>query len=454
MLSVKEIIDATGAKLLNGKENELFDNFKIDSREIIKGDFYIPLVGEHTDGHNYIKAALLNGAKGFFIQKDKLNYLDKISLNDNIAVIQVDNVLNSMQTIGKYNRKKHMDIPIVAITGSVGKTSTRQMIASILQTQKNVMVTQKNMNGHIGLPLMALKLDKQEIGVFEAGVDFAGEMDILGSILLPEVAVVTNIGVSHIEKFKSRDNIFNEKIKIANYLIGKKVLLLNKDDEYLSKYKNDNVNIKYYSIKEAKNITVNESDIEFDVDIYSKPEHVKLNMLGIHNVLNAKVGIRVAEIYNLPVDKIVEGVNNCRNFTRRMEEIKLKDYTLVDDTYNASYDSAKSGLISVDKLNYNRKIAVLADILELGNYSKDIHRELGKVFKDVHFNFVIAYGDSMKEMADVAKNYTNIIYVKDSKEALEKLKELMRPGDIIYFKGSNAMKVNEIVESIKKDFSH
>ena len=167
-----------------------------------------------------------------------------IEIDKDIVVIKVNDTTDALIDIGVYNRDKHIDINVVAVTGSVGKTSTREMIASVLNQGMNVMVTEKNMNSHIGMPLMDLKLENQEIAVLEAGIDYVGEMDILNRLLKPDVAVVTNIGTSHIGKFGSQDVIFREKTNISKGLKGKKILLLNQDDEYLKKYENKDVNVK------------------------------------------------------------------------------------------------------------------------------------------------------------------------------------------------------------------
>ena len=452
MLNVKEILKATNGKLINGDLEIEVKDYQIDSREVKKDDFYIPLIGEKVDGHKFIIDVVKNGAIGFFTSED-INLNEILEINKNIVIIQVNDTLQALQEIGIYNRKKCKNVEVIGITGSVGKTSTREMVASVLSQEKNIMVTQKNMNGHIGLPIMALQLKDQDIAVLEAGIDFIGEMDILNKILLADVAIVTNIGTSHIGKLGSRENIFNEKIKIANNLVGKKTILLNNDDEYLKEYTNSNVNIIRYSINDAENINYFQDRIEFDTCIYNKKEHITINAIGNHNILNAIIAVKIAEIYNIPSEKIIKGVANYRNFTRRMEIVKLKDITLIDDTYNASPSSTESGLKTVDKLKAKRKLAVLADILELGDYAEKLHRNLGKIFENLNYDMLIVYGDNMEYLADVAKAYVNEVYCCNGyKEAEELLKSKMQKDDLIYFKGSNAMDVNKIVEDLKKDF--
>lgn len=454
MLNIREILRATNGELLNGNINTNILNYNIDSRIIKKGDFYIPLIGENVDGHKFIIDCVKNECSGFFISNNDIDIKEIISINNNIIIIKVEDTKQALIDIGKYNRNKHINIDVVAITGSVGKTSTREMVSSVLSEALNVMVTQRNMNSHIGMPLMDLMLDNQELAVLEAGIDFVGEMDILNELLVPDVAVVTNIGTSHIGKFGSQDIIYQEKTKIANGLKGKKILLLNEDDEYLKNYTNSEVNVRYYSIKDALNINMTDNSIEYDTVIYDKLEHIKINAIGNHNILNSLVAIRIGEIYNISTDKIKEGILKYKNFNRRMEKIDLdNDITIIDDTYNASPSSTESGLISVDKIQGKRKIAVLADIAELGDYAKELHMKLGEVFKNLNYDIIIAYGDYIRYLIDIAYKYVDTIYYcEDSAHAENKLREIMNKNDVIYFKGSNVMNVNNIVENLKRDF--
>lgn len=451
-IRVKDLLEVCkNSKLLCGNKEEICQNFSKDTRTIQEGDVYVGIKGERFDGNQFYPEAIQNGAKVCILQDVTLTQ-EEIEKYSKCAIILVEDTIQALQEIAKKKRSLY-SIPVVAITGSVGKTSTREIVSSVLSQQKNILVTEKNMNSYIGMPLMTLKLEEQEMAVLEAGIDFVGEMDILNKLLVPDVAVVTNIGTSHIGKFGSQDIIFQEKTKIANGLKGKKILLLNGDDEYLKRYENSNVKILYYSIKDAKNIIINENTIEYDTLIYNKEEHIVVNALGNHNILNSLVAIKIGEIYNISVDKIKRGIFQYQNISRRMEKILFNNITIIDDTYNASPSSMQSGLISIDEIKDKRKIAVLADILELGNYAKEIHLKMGKVFKDLKYDVLIAYGENMKYLIENAKNYVKeVYYCKDSTEAEKKVREIMRENDVIYFKGSNSMSVNKIVDDLKKDF--
>ena len=451
-IRVKDLLEVCkNSKLLCGNKEEICQNFSKDTRTIQEGDVYVGIKGERFDGNQFYPEAIQNGAKVCILQDVTLTQ-EEIEKYSKCAIILVEDTIQALQEIAKKKRSLY-SIPVVAITGSVGKTSTREIVSSVLSQQKNILVTEKNMNSYIGMPLMTLKLEEQEMAVLEAGIDFVGEMDILNKLLVPDVAVVTNIGTSHIGKFGSQDIIFQEKTKIADGLKGKKILLLNGDDEYLRRYENPSVKILYYSIKDAKNIVINENTIEYDTLIYNKEEHIVVNALGNHNILNSLVAIKIGEIYNISVDKIKRGIFQYQNISRRMEKISFNNITIIDDTYNASPSSMQSGLISIDEIKDKRKIAVLADILELGDYAKEIHLKMGKVFKDLKYDVLIAYGENMKYLIENAKKYVKeVYYCKDSTEAEKKVREIMRENDVIYFKGSNSMFVNKIVDDLKKDF--
>lgn len=451
MITIEEIVKATKGELISGNPNMRVSDFQIDSRLVTEKSFYCPILGERVDGQKFIMDCANKHCKGFFVAD--MSFVNVDSVDKDTAIIKVTDTKQALIDIGIYNREKHRNMEVVAITGSVGKTSTREMVNSVLKEHYNTLSTMKNMNSHIGMPLITLMMDNQDLAVLEAGVDFDGEMDILNRLLIPSVSVVTNIGTSHIGKFGSQDNIFKEKIKIANNLVDKKILLLNGEDAYLKNYKNDNVNIIYYSIDDAKSIKYNPTSIEYDTNINNEFVHVVINAIGNHNVINSLIAIKIGEFYNMTTEEILRGIANYRNYERRMNVYDVAGMHLIDDTYNASPSSTESGLLTVDMIAPGRKIAVLADILELGDYSEDIHKKLGTVFSKVKYDMLIAFGNDIKYLVETAKGYVPEIYLyNSSEEADKKLRDIMREGDMIYFKGSNSMHVSKIVDKIREDF--
>lgn len=460
MLSIKEVIEATNGKNINGDINLIPKNYVLDSREAKSGDFFIPVVGEKVDSHVYILDCVKNGIIGYFINsnfENKENVINEsLKLNKNVIIIEVDNAQNALYNAAKYNREKHLDIPVIAVTGSVGKTSTREMIASILKEEKNILVTEKNYNSCIGIPLMVLKMESQDMCVFESGIDRFGEMELESRLLKPDVAVITNIGTAHIGTFGNKETTFGEKIQITNYIKGIKTLIVNDDDFLLNKVEsNDKYYVLKYSIKQAKEVVIGQESTKFKTIIYKKECEININQIGRHNIYNVLCAIKVAELFNISTRNILKGIENYKNFVRRMEKKYVGDNILIiDDTYNASIDSMKSGLETVNVLDGKRKIAVLGDMFDLGEHSKEIHLELGKIFSKLKYDILLTLGDASKNIAKSASRKVKIIKSFEGREELIKeITSILKSGDVAYFKASNGMKFNEVISEIEKFYN-
>ena len=455
MLNIKELVMATKGKLINGSEDFIPRKYVIDSRNVEEKPFFVPIIGENADGHNYIINAVKNGICGFFINKDyidKQNVIDSsININKDICIIEVEDTEKALYNAGKYNREKHIDIPVVAVTGSVGKTSTREMIASVLRTEKNVLTTKANYNSLIGAPIMALEMENQDICVFEIGTDMPGELEKLSDLVKPNIGVITVIGTAHIGIFKSREGIFKEKIQITNHMINPALLVLNGDDDFLIKVNsNDKYNVVKYYDNEANNIVQNEDNTQFETSIYNKVSKLVINQIGTHNVKNALCAIKVAESLNISPENIIKGISNYQNFSRRLEKIYLKgNITLIDDTYNASIDSMKSGLKTVNELKAKRKIAVLGDMLELGDFASVLHSEVGKIINTLNYDSVYLFGKEAKNIAKVIEKEMKVYHYDDIDKLIKDLNDEIKDGDIVYIKASNGMKFNKIIDALK-----
>jgi UDP-N-acetylmuramoyl-tripeptide--D-alanyl-D-alanine ligase len=345
-----------------------------------------------------------------------------------------------------------MNIPVIAITGSVGKTSTREMISSVFSKEYNILTTYKNYNGYIGLSLMLLKLDNQELAILELGIDWVGEMDKLADAARPTVAIITMIGTSHIGIFESQSKIFEEKLKIAKYMNESCSLILNGDDNYLNEYNNNKINLIRYSINDVFNIEINESITKFTTKIYDIENEISLHQIGKHNIYNTLACIKVAELYNIQTDNIVEGLEEYKNLSRRFEKNLLKNnIQIIDDTYNASIDSMKAGIKAIEVMKAKRKIIILGDMFELGDFTNSLHVEVGKLFEDSRVDILLTLGENAKIIANEAKKYIDDVYEYTQKEELIKdLCKLIKEGDLIYFKASNAMKFDEIIKEVIK----
>lgn len=509
-ITVKDILLCTEGKLLSGEESTVVENFSINSLTIKEGDIFVPIIGERTDGHKYIKSALEGGA---------VATLTSVDLTEDYvpgkAYILVDDTLKALQSIAEFMRSR-MPLPIVGITGSVGKTTTKEMIAAVLETKRNTFKTEGNMNSQIGLSIMMTRLEAEHnAAVIEMGVSEFGEMDNLTRIAKPDYFVMTNIGVSHIGQFKTRDNICSEKLKIINGykednsktfaydLRDINCLFVNGDDDKLvriaeyykalndenssdtniaeklnncpmsdgSKKALDKTKVITYGIDgdfdyKAINIEINNGQTSFDVVYGDKKEHIVLNVLGRHNIYNALVAIAIGRCFNIEPSVAKEGLFNYRPIKMRGTIEEYKGVKVIDDTYNASPDSMKSGvdvLLAVE--NVDRRIAVLADILELGEMSHDCHYEVGKYIVGKNIDEVITIGESSKAIVEAINdgikdndgsqandgNTKEIIThsFMTNEEAIEYLNNALIERTVVLIKGSRGMHTDEIVDAIR-----
>lgn len=469
-MKVKDIVKITNGKILCGDEKIPCNHFVRDSREVKEGDVYIALKGERFDGNDFCQSAIDNGAKVCIVSKDvrekendtKLvnSEADKInnSIKENkVTIIKVEDTLKALQEIATYKRMQY-NIPVVAVTGSVGKTSTKDLIASVVSQKYNTLKTKGNYNNEIGLPLTILGLTNEEAMVVEMGMNHLGEIRKLTNIAKPTVAVITNIGTAHIGNLGSRENILKAKLEILEGLQGNTVVI-NNDNDLLHKWVNENkekYNIITYGIKNkskymATDIKSFEDKSEFKV-VCEKNESINNKMVtvpvgGEHFILNSLCAIAVGEYLNVPTEKIINGIANLELTKKRMEVLTSKSgATVINDTYNANYDSMKAAITYLKEIKDKRKIAVLGDMLELGDYSKELHEKVGEEV-DESIDILITIGKEAKYIAEKAKA-KQIIECKDNEETVRKLKELETKDDAILLKASNGMKFFEIATAL------
>lgn len=456
MLSINQILEASNGKCINGNRDYIVKSYNIDSRTVEKEDFFIPLVGKRSNAHDYIIDCVKKGICGYFIESNETNkekiIKETIIINKDIIIIEVTNSKASLYEIGKLNRKLHMDIPVIAITGSVAKTTTREILSSVISKKYNVLTSIKNFNGDIGLPMMLLKLEDQELAILEHGIDYIGEMDKLVQASKPNMALVTMIGTAHIGTLGSKENIFKEKMDIAKYMDKNSTVVLNGDDTYLKTYMNNNIKVEKYYMKDVSNIRTNEKEVKFNYKIYNKECEITINTVGEHNIQNVLACIKMAEEFNIDTDMIISGISEFKNESGRFEIIKYKnDIQIIDDTYNANIDSMKAGINSITNIKAKRKIAVLGDMLELGEYTIDLHTEVGKFFENKSIDILYTLGENAKLIANEAKKYVNQVeQFNDKGELAQKICKNINEGDLIYFKASNIMNFGEIINEIDK----
>lgn len=454
MFSVKEIIDVCSAELLCGDEKETIENFTRDSREIQDKTMFLSIIGENFDGNDFFEAAFKNGAAACMVNRD----IDKKAIKqyEDKIIIKVDDTIKAIQVLAKYKREKY-NIPVVAVTGSVGKTSTKDLIASVVSQKYNVLKTEGNMNNYIGLPLTLLKLKNHNAIVVEIGMNHFGEISELVKIAMPTVAVINNVGTAHIGNLGSREGILKAKLEILEGLKENGILVINNDNDLLSKWNNENkkYNVKTFGIENksdfmAYNIEYGENSSKYNINIGENTYKIEILVGGEHFVLNSLCAICVGKLLNVEEANILRGIKEFELSKMRMDIKKTsKDITIINDAYNASYDSMKYTLRYLSKLNAKRKIAVLGDMLELGEYSKELHEDVGEEFIENNIDILITLGENSKYLAGkvLELNDSKEIYECDSiGEIVSILKKILKKGDAVLVKGSRGMQLEKVIE--------
>ena len=448
--TIKELAFATGGEIISGNENAVFSNIVIDSRQADKDSLFVPLVGEKNDAHKFLKSVYDMGCRvAISSRKD-------IFLKDDFNIVLVNDTTEALQKLGKYIRSK-LTLPLVGVTGSVGKTTTREMVALALSDLK-VFKTPNNFNSQVGVPITLSRINDEEIGVIELGMSQFGEMERIAKIVNCDCALVINIGTAHIENLHTRENIRAEKFHIMDGMKEGSVVFLNADNDLLfDPPKEKGIVYKYFSAKGntscdyyATDIVFNNAMPEFTAHIGGKKVRVHLNVFGEHQISNALVAIAVADHYNLSVESAAKHLEEFRGFSHRQELIKLKDFTIIDDTYNASPDSMKASISILKDFDAERKIAILADMKELGTDEKILHKEIGDfINENVKLDAVFTVGELAKE---IIKDINKDIYTKsfEDNESLEKfMSGYLKAGDVCLLKGSNSMRLFDVVDKIK-----
>jgi UDP-N-acetylmuramoyl-tripeptide--D-alanyl-D-alanine ligase len=413
-------------------------------------------VGENYDGNSFYKEAIKKGANCVILNE---SYFDKQKVEEKIPVLLVKDTLECLNVLAQYKRK-HVETYFIGVTGSVGKTSTRDMIYSVLSRKYSTLRNEKNYNNQIGVPLTMLKVQKEEMAVVEMGMNQLGEIERLSKIVRPQIGVITNIGTAHIGKLGSRENICKAKLEITTGMDKDGILILNQDDDLLHAYyeKNRNnrkmitIGIKEESDFGAKNIVLMEDSTTFTVTFYNQEYDVYVPIPGLAFVYNALVSIAVGTLLKMDMETILEGIKNASITKKRLEIVKRENYTIINDSYNASEDSMKASLQVLASRNEKRKIAVLGDMLELGEFSEKIHRTIGESVAMANIDLLITVGQDSKYIAVSAKengmDKKKIYSFHENKEVIYFLKKELKDGDVLLFKASNRLNLSEIVEKL------
>ncbi len=448
-MTLQEAANSCGGRLIcsTHKENSIIKNISIDSRKIKGGFLYIPIKGERFDGHDFITSAFENGAICTLTE----NQLD----NSDKPQIVVKSTFQALKDIAEYYRSL-FSVPIIGISGSSGKTSTKELIYSVLSEHFNVLKTEGNLNNEIGVPQTIFQLrDEHEAAVIEMGISHFGEMTNIAKMVRPDIAVITNIGCAHLEFLGSRDGILKAKTEMFKFLSKDGIAILNGDDDKLRTV--NYVDACFFGFDTKNDCYA--SDIkpcgldgtEFKIVHNKYSVNAFIPALGKHMILNALAAYAIARKLSMPEDKIISGIRNFKNIDGRFNIIKTDHITIINDCYNANPESVKASLEVMGTLS-GRKAAILADMGELGDTSSQMHTDVG-IFAAQKVDVLICIGKQSQFIMDGAKktNSSIICYHFDTNnQAIEKLNSILNKHDTVLVKGSHAMKLEEITESLKK----
>ena len=448
-LNVKDVLAATGGTLVCGTEDFVISEIVTDSRKAGANMLFVPIVGDNNDGHDFIGSAFENGAETVVTHRDIPAMAGK-------NIIRVRDTRIAFGDIARYYKEKY-NLPTVAITGSVGKTTTKDMISAVLAMKYNTLKTQGNFNNDIGLPITVFRLEKKhEAAVLEIGMSHMGEIRYLASIAKPDVAVITNIGMSHIENLGSQENIYYSKLQICDFMNKDGLLVVNGDDKYLTRHFDrcrvvtcgiENKNCDLVA-KNIKNLGI--EGTKFTVKVDGENHEVYVKIPGVHNVYNALIAIAVGRHYNIPMKDIIDGIREFLLTSMRMEIRDYNNVTVINDCYNASPDSMRAALSVLHDMKAKRKIAVLGDVLEMGTFAEKALYEVGLSIEGI--DMLVTVGDNSRFIARGASfaGIKNTKSFKTNKEAIECLKEYLKPGDAVLVKASRGMRFEQIVDALKK----
>lgn len=430
------------------------DSVVIDNREAKPGSLFVAIKGERLDGHEFVKAAEDAGAAAALVSRD---------VDCNIPLIKVQDTGKAFLDLANHYRKK-FDIPVVGLTGSVGKTTTKEMIWNVLGAKFNAYKTQGNLNNEIGVPRVLLGLEKEHTAaVVEMGMNHKGEISRLTAAVQPTMAVITGVGVSHIENLGSREGILAAKLEIVEGLPDGATLILNADNDMLSTVTEETLGnrvvIKRFGIETqaditAEDIVYNDNSTDFTACILGEKFSVTIPTTGVHNVYDALAALLVGHELGIDNESAAKALLLYEPSGMREKTEIVNGVTLIEDCYNASPDSVKalSETLKIKGENGRRKIAVIADMLELGSYSEKAHSDCGRFLADAGVDMLLTYGTLSKYTAESAKKngVIRVFDFDDKNELANHLCQILKPGDVVAFKGSRGMKLEEVIETVKK----
>lgn len=464
----EDVLAATGGTLLKGKIDCRIRRLWTDSRTIRKGDLFVALKGDRFDGHRFVADVLQRGARGVVIEATtrqakgwQTNSESRAPTQSEPFVVKVKDSLRAYQDLATFHRKR-FDIPVIAVTGSNGKTTTKEMVAKALSQRWRLMQTAGNLNNRIGLPQTVLGLTaSHQVAVLEFGVDAEGQTTRLAEIAQPTVGLITNVGHDHLEFFGSVEGSARAKAELLAALPNDGAVILNADDPYYHFFRR-RARCSVVSFGLRGRADIRGSDIqhhgrrtEFRLQITGRPRthRLSLRVQGTHNVSNALAAVAVGHVLGLSIAKIATGLSGFRPVAMRSHVSHWQGLTMIQDCYNANPDSMKAAVTLLKNLGEDKRtIAVLGDMFELGAETRKLHREVGAYVADSRISLLIACGELGKEFSHGAAaqgmNPSRIFEAPHVRDAAKVLRKLAEPGDVVLLKASRGMRMEGVLDKL------
>lgn len=447
-LKIKELLEIleTQAVGVNARTQNRKVNLCMDSREPAKGVVFWPLKGARFDAHQFVPQMEKDGALMSVVNQDA------VGIETFKMYAPVDDTTKALLKLAK-GYQRNFKVKKVAITGSNGKTTTKEMVKAVLSMKYNTHATAGNFNNHIGVPMTLFQLKhSHEAAVVEMGTSGPDEIRPLSLATEPDVAVITNIGASHLEKLKDYDGVFAEKRTIVAGLKKNGLLIVNADDERLCKLRsNTSYKVVTFGLKRGiykpEKLSYNEDDC---ATFYLGRTKFTLKVPGTHNVLNALAAIAVGEAYKIPKADIAKALANFHSTSMRMEIKNANGFKIVSDCYNANPSSTKMALQTIGNMKMSRRIAVLGDMLELGDKADALHQEIGAMVPEMNFDMLFTVGEKAKLYVKGAKSkgMKSAYHFNSVQELIESLTEVVSEGDVLLIKGSRGMHMEQVVDAM------
>jgi len=455
-LSIDKVVSAVSGTIIRETDTPIvIHGVSIDSREDQAGKLFVALKGERFDGHGFVQAAFAAGTAAVLVEQDM--ELDTLSVPHG-AVIRVASTHQALKDLAAYYIRT-LSVKVVGITGSAGKTTTKDMVFSVLSQKYRTLKTEGNFNNEIGLPLTVFRLEPHhEYAVMEMGMNHAGEIDRLSKIAPPDIAIITNIGLAHIENLGSRDGIFAAKSEILGNLKQNGIAVLNGNDDKLQTLQGKlKQHICYFGTTPECEVRATEiasnglESTESTVKIGETPSFkLKVNLPGKHIAMNALAAVAVGHIAGVSVEDIKRGIESFEPTKMRLDIFRQGDITIINDVYNASPDSMKGALdILAGADAGSRKVCILGDMLELGDFTKQLHEEVAQYACDKGIDLIVLAGERFNYGYNAVKEHCAVRYYVDQQACLKYIDEILKPGDIVLVKAARSMGFEQTVKHLR-----